>query len=161
VLTLLTTGHETSYATIAFALHYLLATPDVLARTRAEVDAVWGEDASMPDFEQVGKLRYLRRVVDETLRLWPATPCFARHAREDTVLAEHYPLRANMPLFILLPALHREPLWGGAPEAFNPERFLPERVRSARRTPTSHSEPGTAPASAGSSPCTRSCSCSD
>jgi cytochrome P450 len=130
VLTLFAAGHETSYATMAFALHYLLSTPGALARARAEVNAVWGEDAAMPGFDQVGRLRYLRRVVDETLRLWPAAPGFARQAREDTVLAGRYPLRAGEPLFILLPALHREPLWGGAPEAFDPERFLPERVRA-------------------------------
>ena len=36
-----------------------------------------GPDA-VPSYEQVPRLRYLRRVLDESLRLWPPAPGFAR-----------------------------------------------------------------------------------
>lgn len=82
-----------------------------------------------PTFEQVAKLRYVRRVLDETLRLWPTAPAYAREAREDTVLANRYPMRAGEWVLVLIPSLHRDPAWGSDPERFDPDRFAPERVR--------------------------------
>ena len=44
-------------------------------------------------YEQVAKLRYVRRVLDESLRLWPTAPAFAREAVQDTVLGGRHPMR--------------------------------------------------------------------
>lgn len=126
VLTFLIAGHETTSGALSFALYYLSRHADVLARARAEVDAVWGDDA--PAFEQVARLRYVRRVLDEALRLWPTAPGFAREARVDTVLGDRYPMRAGHWAIVLLPALHRDPVWGPDPDGFDPERFTPQRV---------------------------------
>ena len=73
VITFLVAGHETTSGALSFALHYLSRHPEVAARARAEVDAVWGDDRG-PGYEQVAKLRYVRRVLDESLRLWPTAP---------------------------------------------------------------------------------------
>lgn len=127
VVTFLVAGHETTSGALSFALHYLAQHPEILAKARAEVDAVWGDGT--PTFEQVAKLRYVRRVLDETLRLWPTAPAYAREAREDTVLANRYPMRAGEWVLVLIPSLHRDPAWGSDPERFDPDRFAPERVR--------------------------------
>jgi cytochrome P450 len=126
VLTFLIAGHETTSGALAFALYYLSRHPDLLDRARAEVDAVWGD--ATPAFEQVARLRYVRRVLDESLRLWPTAPGFAREARADTVLGGRYPMRAGHWAIVLTPALHRDPVWGPDPESFDPDRFTPERV---------------------------------
>lgn len=127
VVTFLVAGHETTSGALSFALHYLAQHPEILAKARAEVDVVWGDGT--PTFEQVAKLRYVRRVLDETLRLWPTAPAYAREAREDTVLANRYPMRAGEWVLVLIPSLHRDPAWGSDPERFDPDRFAPERVR--------------------------------
>lgn len=127
VVTFLVAGHETTSGALSFALHYLARNPEVLAKARAEVDSVWGDGT--PAFEQVAKLRYVRRVLDETLRLWPTAPAYAREAREDTVLAGRYPMRAGEWVLVLIPSLHRDPAWGTDPERFDPDRFAPEHVR--------------------------------
>ncbi|MCL2533098.1 MAG: cytochrome P450 [Nocardiaceae bacterium] len=127
VVTFLVAGHETTSGALSFALYYLAQNPDVLARARAEVDAVWGDE--VPAFEKVAKLRYVRRVLDETLRLWPTAPGYAREAREDTVLAGRYPMKAGDWVLVLIPSLHRDPAWGDDPERFDPERFSPEQIR--------------------------------
>ncbi|WP_420749139.1 cytochrome P450 [Rhodococcus sp. O3] len=129
VLTFLVAGHETTSGALSFALYYLMRNPGVFARARAEVDAVWGED--VPAFEQVAKLRYVRRVLDEALRLWPTAPGYAREAREDTTLGGRYRLRKGDWVLVLLPAVHRDPeVWGPDAETFDPDHFLPERVRA-------------------------------
>jgi cytochrome P450 len=128
VITFLSGGHETTAGTLGFALHFLANDPTVLARARAEVDQVWGTDE--PTFEQVTKLRYVRRIVDESLRLWPTAPAFAREARVDTELGGRLSLRAGDWVLVLTAALHRDrAVWGPDADEFDPDRFAPERVK--------------------------------
>ncbi|WP_327721067.1 cytochrome P450 [Streptomyces sp. NBC_00490] len=130
VITFLVAGHETTSGALSFALHYLSRHPDVAARARAEVDRVWG-DTAVPGYEQVAKLRYVRRVLDESLRLWPTAPAFAREALEDTVLAGKHPMRRGAWTLVLTPMLHRDPeVWGADAERFDPDRFDPKAVRT-------------------------------
>ncbi|MFF4255628.1 cytochrome P450 [Streptomyces sp. NPDC001663] len=130
VITFLVAGHETTSGALSFALHYLSRHPEIAARARAEVDAVWG-DAEVPGYDQVAKLRYVRRVLDEALRLWPTAPAFAREARLDTVLAGDHPMRRGGWALVLTSMLHRDPeVWGADAERFDPDRFDPKAVRS-------------------------------
>ncbi|MFJ1967935.1 cytochrome P450 [Streptomyces sp. NPDC087903] len=130
VITFLVAGHETTSGALSFALHYLSRHPDVAARARAEVDRVWG-DTPAPGYDQVARLRYLRRILDESLRLWPTAPAFAREARHDTVLAGDHPMRRGAWTLVLTPMLHRDPaVWGADAERFDPDRFDPAAARS-------------------------------
>ncbi|WP_328350377.1 cytochrome P450 [Streptomyces sp. NBC_00445] len=130
VITFLVAGHETTSGALSFALHYLSRHPEVAARARAEVDRVWG-DSEAPGYDQVAKLRYVRRVLDESLRLWPTAPAYAREARQDTVLAGEHPMRRGAWALVLMPMLHREPeVWGADAERFDPDRFDATAVRS-------------------------------
>lgn len=129
LINFLIAGHETTSGALAFALYFLSRQPEVFARARAEVDEVWGDEAR-PEFEKIAKLRYVRRVLDETLRLQPTVPAYYRAARHDTVLAGIHPMRKGDWALALISTLHRDPRWGPDPEAFDPDRFTPERVRS-------------------------------
>ncbi|MFD1812485.1 cytochrome P450 [Rhodococcus gannanensis] len=129
VVTFLIAGNETTAGTLAFALYFLARHPEVAAAARAEIDGVVPGDGPIA-FEQVGKLRYLRRVVDETLRLWPAAPGYFRKVRHDTTLGGRYRMPKGSWVFVLLPQLHRDPVWGPDPDRFDPDRFLPEAVRA-------------------------------
>ncbi|WP_282791501.1 cytochrome P450 [Streptomyces sp. CC224B] len=130
VITFLVAGHETTSGALSFALHYLARHPEVLARAREEVDQVWG-DAASPAYDQVAKLRYVRRVLDESLRLWPTAPAFSRQARADTVLGGVHPMRRGAWALVLTVMLHRDPeAWGPHPGEFDPDRFTPAAVRA-------------------------------
>ncbi|MER5911291.1 cytochrome P450 [Streptomyces sp. NPDC001982] len=129
VITFLVAGHETTSGALSFALHYLSQHPEVAARARAEVDRVWG-DTPAPGYDQVAKLRYVRRVLDESLRLWPTAPAFAREARQDTVLGGEHPMLRGAWALVLTPMLHRDPeVWGADAERFDPDRFDAKAVR--------------------------------
>src|SRR6266545_4683020 len=130
VITFLVAGHETTSGALSFALYYLSRHPDVLARATAEVDRVWGAD-EVPAFEQVAKLRYVRRVLDESMRLWPTAPVYGRAARADTVLGGRYEMRAGEGVLVVVPAVHRDPaVWGPDALAFDPDRFASDQVKS-------------------------------
>jgi unspecific monooxygenase len=133
LINFLVAGHETTSGALSFALYFLSTHPEVFARARQEVDRVWGAVAA-PEFEQIAKLRYVRRVLDEALRLQPTVPAYYRSAREDTVLAGTYEIGKDEWVLALTTALHRDPQWTGPGlrpvEEFDPERFTPEHLRA-------------------------------
>lgn len=129
LINFLVAGHETTSGALSFALHFLSQHPDVAEKARAEVAEVWGSQ-ERPGFELIAKLRYVRRVFDEALRLQPTVPGFYRAAREDTVLAGVHPMRKGDWVLALTMGLHRDPRWGGDPDAFDPDRFAPDQVRA-------------------------------
>ncbi|WP_030938566.1 bifunctional cytochrome P450/NADPH--P450 reductase [Streptomyces sp. NRRL S-646] len=127
-ITFLIAGHETTSGALSFALYYLTKHPEVLARAQGEVDALWGDtDAPEPDYADIGKLTYIRQVLNEGLRLWPTAPVYAVEPLEDTVIGGKYAVRKGESLLVLIPQLHRDPAWGENVELFDPDRFLPER----------------------------------
>ncbi len=130
IFTFLVAGHETTSGALSFALHFLARHPEVRASAQAETDAILGPDLdAVPAYEQVAHFRYLRRVLDETLRLWPTAPGFARAPLRATTLGG-YRMGTDDWALIVLPLLHRDPsVWGPDAEVFDPDRFLPERVR--------------------------------
>ncbi|CPT35353.1 cytochrome P450 [Mycobacteroides abscessus] len=131
ILTFLVAGSETSANAIAFALHFLSTHPDIAAKARAEVDASWPARAFPAfAFDQIAKLRYLRLVVDETLRLWPVAPGYFRQAKQDTTIGEgRYSFKEKDWVFVNLLAAQRHPSWGPDADQFNPDRFLTENRR--------------------------------
>lgn len=133
ILTLLVAGSETSANAISFTLHYLARHPDVADQVRAEIEQQWSGRA-LPDinFDDIAHLRTLRRVVDETLRLWPVAPGYFRQAKADTTIdSGRYTFKKGDWVFVLLLAAHRDTaVWGPDAAEFNPDRFLSENLRS-------------------------------
>lgn len=122
IITFLIAGHETTSGLLSFAIYYLLKNPDVLKKAYEEVDRVF--TSSVPTYEQVLQLPYIRMILNESLRLWPTAPQFGLLAKEDTTIAGKYPIKKWEGVSILLPKLHRDKgAWGEDAEQFRPERF--------------------------------------
>lgn len=136
ILTFLVAGHETTSGALSFALYYLSRHPEALARAQAEVDEVLGPDRTCePTFEQVARFRYVRRVLDESLRLWPTAPAYARTPREETTLSTGHTMRPGDWALVVLPLTHRDPsAWGDDAHEFDPDRF--DRAVSGRTPAT-------------------------
>jgi unspecific monooxygenase len=125
IVSFIVAGRETTSGALSFALYYLTRDTECLARAQAEVDAVWGDsDDVEPRFTDVAKLRYLRAVLDEALRLWPTAPAYLREARAETLLGGKYRMKRGDWVMILLPLLHRDPQVWPDPDRFDPGRFL-------------------------------------
>lgn len=143
ILTFLVAGHETTSGALSFALYYIAQNPDILAKAQEEIDLILGPDRDVePTFEQVVKFRYLRRVLDEGLRLWPTAPAFARSPRETTVLSTGHTMRPEDWAIVVLPMMHRDKaVWGDDADQFDPDRFVAENARG--RQPHSYKPFGT------------------
>jgi cytochrome P450 len=131
IITFMIAGHETTSGALSFALYYLTHHPQALARAQAEVDGLWGQvDDPEPTFPDIPKLRYLRAVLDEALRLWPTAPAYLRAARIDTVLGDRYRMDQGDWILVLLPLLHRDPQVWPDPDRFDPDRFAAGQAKT-------------------------------
>ncbi|CAH0119924.1 Bifunctional cytochrome P450/NADPH--P450 reductase 1 [Paenibacillus sp. CECT 9249] len=122
MITFLIAGHETTSGLLSFAIYFLIKHPEVLKKAYAEVDEVLTEP--LPTYEQVLKLKYVRMILNESLRLWPTAPQFSLFAKEDTMIGGKYAIKKGEVVSIILPKLHRDQgAWGDDAEQFRPERF--------------------------------------
>ncbi|GAB6438644.1 MULTISPECIES: bifunctional cytochrome P450/NADPH--P450 reductase [Bacillus] len=123
IITFLIAGHETTSGLLSFAIYFLLKNPDKLKKAYEEVDRVLTDPT--PTYQQVMKLKYIRMILNESLRLWPTAPAFSLYAKEDTVIGGKYPIKKGEDrISVLIPQLHRDKdAWGDNVEEFQPERF--------------------------------------
>ncbi|WP_366296603.1 cytochrome P450 [Paenibacillus sp. AN1007] len=122
IITFLIAGHETTSGLLSFTLYLLLKNPEVLKKAQLEVDKIL--TSSTPSYEEVLQLKYIRLILNESLRLWPTAPGFEVYAKEDTVIGERFHIPKGQNLSILLTRLHRDrTVWGEDAEFFRPERF--------------------------------------
>ncbi|XP_022742926.1 protein LUTEIN DEFICIENT 5, chloroplastic-like isoform X3 [Durio zibethinus] len=120
LMTMLIAGHETSAAVLTWTFYLLSKEPSVVSKLQDEVDSVLGD--RFPTINDMKKLKYTTRVINESLRLYPQPPVLIRRSLEDDVLGK-YPIKRGEDIFISVWNLHHSPsLWQDA-EKFNPERW--------------------------------------
>jgi cytochrome P450 len=117
-------GHETTASALTWCFYVLASRPPVLARLRAEVDAVCGDGPV--GFEAAKRLDYARAVFRETLRLYPPITFLPRVALE-TARVGPRTVRRGALVMIAPWTIHRHRLYWRDPEVFDPDRFSPER----------------------------------
>ncbi|XP_045493108.1 cytochrome P450 4c3-like [Colias croceus] len=132
VLTLTVAGTDTSAVAIGNTLKILGKYPKVQEKLYAELIEVFGETKRPLVKEDYAKLKYLDRVVKETLRLFPPVPFIIRKVLKDSKLPSGYVLPAGSGVVVSIWGAHRDPkYWGPDAENFDPDRFLPERFNLA------------------------------
>jgi cytochrome P450 len=123
-------GHETTANALAWTLYLLSERPELQDEAAAEARgaiSAGGEDSALPD-----RLPLLRRILDEALRLYPPAPRVDREAAAEDVL-DGEAIRPGDIVSIWAWLLHRHrDLWDD-PDAFDADRFLPERKAKLHR----------------------------
>ncbi|XP_046749123.1 cytochrome P450 4C1-like [Diprion similis] len=123
--TFLFAGHDTSAATMGWALFCIGNNPEVQEKIHEEHFRIFGDSKEPATLQQINELRYLERVIKETLRLFPAVPSVSRKITEDTEIAGYKVLKGSL-ASILIHYVHRHPNHWPNPDKFDPDRFLPE-----------------------------------
>lgn len=125
VISILLSSAETTALTLSWACHELGRHPDCQDRLQAEVDEILHGEPPAP--EDLAKLDYTKRVVKETLRLYPPTYLLSRAPVTDVDLGG-YRIPAGSTLLYSLYSQHRDPTLFRLPDTFDPDRWLPERA---------------------------------
>ena len=126
VMTLIVAGSETSATTMNWTWYRLSQHPDVEARVHDVVDHASYE--TVPGFEHLEELAYLRQVVEEVLRLYPPVWLFTRKALDEDTIGK-YPIAAGTDIAISPYYIHRNKSYWDHPETFDPDRFAADREK--------------------------------
>jgi pentalenene oxygenase len=125
VTTFFISGIATTAATLAWAMHLLSTHPDIDRRVHEEAaEALHGRTAAYSDLP---RLELTRRVIRETIRLYPPGWVFTRVATTDTQVADTRIHAGDVLLYSPYILHHRADLFP-APDAFDPDRWSPYRA---------------------------------
>lgn len=129
VLTLGSTS-VTSLQVYSWLWYLLAAHPWAEAKLHEELQEVLGGRAPTP--AELPRLTYLRKLIDEAMRLYPPLPIMVRRAlADDTVCGRAIPRGAFVAVMPWVVHRHRR-LWDD-PDRFDPERFSPEQIAARSR----------------------------
>ncbi|KAH8396155.1 hypothetical protein KR222_004265 [Zaprionus bogoriensis] len=130
VNTIMFEGHDTTSAGSSFALCMLGIHKDIQERVYAEQKAIFGDNMQRDcTFADTMEMKYLERVILETLRLYPPVPLIARRLDHDVKLASGpYTVPKGTTVVVLQYCVHRRADIYPNPTKFDPDNFLPERM---------------------------------
>ena len=123
-------GHETTANAISWSLYLLSEQPAWQETVAAEAQAALAVAADDPGLPE--RLPTLRRVMEEAMRLYPPVPRFDRQALAADRLGD-WDVAPGDIISIWPWLLHRHQALWDDPDAFDPDRFLPERRAGQHR----------------------------
>ncbi|KAK2808588.1 hypothetical protein FQN50_004620 [Emmonsiellopsis sp. PD_5] len=132
-LNILLAGRDTTASLLGNVWNIISKRPDVWQKLQTEVDELAGR---RPTFEQIKNMKYLKYVLNESLRLWPIVASNSRSANRDTVLPRGGGPDGKSPVFVAkgtmvnysVYSMHRrEDIYGADAAEFKPERW--EKLR--------------------------------
>jgi len=129
IMTMIIAGHETTASALNWFWYLLGESPDVAARLHAEVDAAGFAAPGYVDLEQ---LPFVRRALDETLRLYPPGWLLTRRSIATDTIGGHV-LPAGTDVLISPYLVQRHRAYWPDPGRFEPDRFVPEAVAARNR----------------------------
>ena len=138
-LTLVVAGHETSASALNWAWYLVATHPDALERLEAEVDGIdcnqteQAGDTAVPRSDGPRRLSYAaseqlvwtQAVLKEAMRLYPPGWLLTRRSVDEDVLGG-YRVPAGTDVMLSPYLIQRHPAYWLEPDAYRPERFLPE-----------------------------------
>ncbi|KAF9259726.1 cytochrome P450 monooxygenase CYP63 [Marasmius fiardii PR-910] len=149
LLSFLLASRDTTACLLTYVTYFMAIHPEVCQNLRAEVLEHCGP-TNAPTYEQIRGMKYLRAVINETLRLFPPVPLNVRECRHSCTLPPSDPTFTQNPdprplyiprntpvMFFPLLIQRNRSLWGPDAESFDPQRWINrDRVKKFVENPT-------------------------
>jgi cytochrome P450 len=130
-LTVFLAGYDTTSTVLTWCFYLLMEHPHVFQKLQSEVDTILA--GKLPTIEDLPKLSYTYRVIQETLRMYPPASFLTRQAKETDQL-DGYCIPESTLILVSIYAIHHHPEVWENPDQFNPERFNPDRLKKHHRS---------------------------
>jgi cytochrome P450 len=130
VVTMLLAGHETTSLALSWTYYLLSQHPGAAHSIEEEVDREIG--SARPTFAHIERLTFTRRVLEESLRLYPPAWGFSRRALGDDEIGGYRIPKGSL-VFLIPFVVHRRPKLWPDPDRFDPGRFAPEHESTRPR----------------------------
>ncbi|KAJ8936056.1 hypothetical protein NQ318_004957 [Aromia moschata] len=130
-------GFETSSTTMTFALFELSTHQDIQDKAREEIKAVLAKHDNKMTYDSLSEMKYLKQVIDETLRKYPPVPFITRECvKEYKVPDDNLTIEKGIICTIPIRGIHYDEKYFENPNEFNPHRFSEDNKKT--RHPYSH-----------------------
>jgi len=126
-MTLFLAGHETTALALSWTWYLLAGHPEVEEKLQAEMDAVLA--GRVPTFEDLPRLKYAEKVIQESMRYYPPVYLIGREAIDECVISG-FRVKKGTTLLMSQWLIHRDPRFFEQPEKFIPERWTEEFART-------------------------------
>ncbi|KAI3930626.1 hypothetical protein MKX01_037072 [Papaver californicum] len=120
-LQLILAGSDSTMVTLLWALSLLINHPHMLKKAHDEMDIHVGKQRQVNDSD-IKNLVFLRAIIKETMRLYPAAPLSTRKSIEDSTIAGYH-IPSGTQLVLNISKIQRDPRVWSNPSEFKPERF--------------------------------------
>nr|A0A0S1TP26.1 RecName: Full=Ferruginol synthase; AltName: Full=11-oxomiltiradiene synthase; AltName: Full=Cytochrome P450 76AH24; Short=SpCYP76AH24; AltName: Full=Ferruginol monooxygenase; Short=11-hydroxyferruginol synthase [Salvia pomifera]ALM25796.1 cytochrome P450 76AH24-like protein [Salvia pomifera] len=127
MLDLFVGGSETSTTEIEWIMWELVASPEKMAKVKAELKSVMGGE-KVVDESMMPRLPYLQAVVKESMRLHPPGPLLLPRKAESDQVVNGYLIPKGTQVLINAWAMGRDSSLWKNPDSFEPERFLDQKI---------------------------------
>ncbi|KAI1493695.1 cytochrome P450 [Biscogniauxia mediterranea] len=136
ILNMLLAGRDTTAGLLSNTFFILSRRPDIWARLQAEVKETFGD--RMPEYDALRNMRYVRNLLNESLRLHPVIPFNSRVAVRNTTLPRGGGPDGKSPVFVKAGqpvnyhvwSMHRNAEhFGPNAELFDPDRWSNSNLR--------------------------------
>ncbi|KAL3280179.1 hypothetical protein HHI36_017679 [Cryptolaemus montrouzieri] len=120
-------GFETSSSAMSFCLYELATNKDIQDKVREEILQTLKAHGNKLNYDAVGEMKYLDKVLSETLRKYPPLSSLYRSCTKDyQIPGTDIVLRKGMRVMIPTYGIHHDPEYYPDPDKFDPERFSDE-----------------------------------
>ncbi|XP_033314758.1 uncharacterized protein LOC117213489 [Bombus bifarius] len=137
-------GFETSSSTMSHALYELAQNLEIQDKLREEIRDVYDKSNGVLTYADIKRMKYLDKVLKETLRKYPPLPMLNRQAMENYTFRDtNISIPKGTDIFISIYAIQNDSNVYPDPEKFDPERFNEDAV--AARHPMSYLSFGDGP----------------
>ncbi|KAJ8940731.1 hypothetical protein NQ318_005482 [Aromia moschata] len=127
-------GFETSSSTMTFALFELANHQDLQERVREELSTILAKHNNQVTYDSLNELKYMKQVIDETLRMYPPLSFVTRTCVKDyKVPDEDVVIEKGTRVFIPVQGIHYDERYFKDPEVFDPERFNEANKKNIRQ----------------------------
>ena len=126
-VTLFLAGHETTALNLTYTFVLLAEHPEIDAKLGEELAQVLGDRAPTP--ADVPKLKYTDWIIKESMRLYPPAWGIGRELTTDAEVGGKMFPKGTQFLMIQW-VTHRDPRWFPDPEAFSPERWDHDLIKT-------------------------------
>ncbi|XP_071445182.1 cytochrome P450 4C1-like [Hetaerina americana] len=129
-------GHDTTSMAICWTIFMLANHPEIQQKVWEEIEAKFREHADAAVQGSIASsakiyndLLLLERCIKETLRIYPSVPFISRVLTEDFKM-ENYLIPSDAMVNIVISGIHMNPKVFPNPDTFDPDRFLPEAIKT-------------------------------
>ncbi|KMQ86540.1 cytochrome p450 4v2 [Lasius niger] len=128
VNTFMFAGHDTTAIALTCTLFLLGNNLDHQEKVHEELEEVFKDSKTPASVKELSQLKYLDRIIKETLRLYPSVPTITRKLAEEVKIGD-YTLPKDVTVVFHILLLHTNPQVWSDPKKFDPDRFLPENSK--------------------------------